>query len=126
MVAEAALDALDAHVEPADRRLLEQLRCAASPIVQLTARYMLEKHFAEADHRDVYLALLEAGDDRSRMLAAVGLSATGEAGDHRRLLAARLNAGSKARRRLLGAAAKLDFEGSRVAMFEDLGDSGRG
>lgn len=87
---------------------------------------MLDKHFDESSHREVYLGLLGTDDERSRIVAAVGLSATGEAGDHRVLLSEMSGAGSKGRRRLLGAAASLDYEGSRSAMFEALGHGLRG
>ncbi|MBL4685882.1 MAG: hypothetical protein JKY37_14905 [Nannocystaceae bacterium] len=121
MVAEAALDVLDTCIEPGDRELLKELRCAPSPSVQLTARFMLDKHFGESSHREVYLGLLGTDDERSRIVAAVGLSATGEASDHRVLLSEMSGAGAKGRRRLLGAAASLDYEGTRSAILKALG-----
>ncbi len=119
-VATAALDALDRCLEPPDRELLRELRCAASPGLQHTARFMLKKHFGEESGREVYLALLERRAARSQVAAAIGLTATGESQDHRALLSARMGARSKVRQRLLGAAAGLDPSGSRGALFEDL------
>lgn len=126
MVATAALDALDNCIEPSDLGLLKELRCAPSPGVQHTARFMLKKHFGEEAHREVYLALLANDDPRSHLAAAIGLAATGEPEDHRVLLSSRVAARSKVRQQLLGAAASLDRTNVRDALFEDLGHELRG
>lgn len=121
MVAIAALDALDSCIEPFDLELLKDLRCASSPGLQHTARFMLKEHFGETSHREVYLSLLTSADAPSQLAAAVGLAATGQAEDHRVLLSCRLTARSKVRQQLLSAAAGLDPVGSRKAIFDDVG-----
>lgn len=126
MVAVAALDALDGSIDPRDVDLLKELRCASSPGLQHTARFMLEKHFGEDSHREMYSSLLATDDDRSHLIAAIGLAATGEPEDHRPLLASRAGARSKVRQQLLGAAAGLDPAGTRSALFEDVGHELRG
>lgn len=120
MVATAALDALENSLELEDVALLKELRCASSPGLQHTARFLLEKHFAEHAHREVYLQLLASDNERSRDVAAIGLPATGESEDARLLLAARRGARSKVRQRLLSAAFALDPQTSREAVLEDL------
>ena len=87
---------------------------------------MLEKHFGEASHRDVYLAMLSGADERPYLAAAIGLAATGQPEDHELLLSSRVGARSKVRQQLLGAAVGLDPAGTRSALFEDLGHELKG
>lgn len=113
----AALDRLEPHLEPSDAALLETAALDPNPGVQLTARFLLGKHFGGRDFRAQYLAALEEPEPRRRLGAMVGLGTVGSKEDAMAILEAARATRPRLRRAGLTAAASLDLEAARPELL---------
>jgi hypothetical protein len=117
----AALDGLEALLAPDDEGLLESAAFDPHAGVQLTARYLLQKHFGARDFAASYRTRLDDRDRRRQLAAVVRLAAVGKPADAQLILDVSRNGRPRLRRAGLSAAATLDFESTRPELLKALG-----